>query len=129
MSTTHAKEFGKQISLLRKAQGLSQADLSKISGVPITAIRRCEQLGQIPLDRYLALASVLNASLKIHSAATELVRAEEEGSIPTPFPYQTIEEVIAAAKTKAVDCPQINIHKPRLGGLFQEQLSQVYNRA
>ena len=69
MTAPNSKELGKQIALLRKAQGLSQADLADASGVPITAIRRCEQNGRIPLDRYLTLASVLNTSLVVVPSA------------------------------------------------------------
>jgi hypothetical protein len=46
MTPPNSKEPGKQIALLRKAQGLFHADLAAASGVPITAIRRCEQNGR-----------------------------------------------------------------------------------
>lgn len=121
MSATDPKEFGKQIALLRKAQGLSQADLAKTSGVPITAIRRCEQLGQIPLDRYLVLASILNASLKVHPAATGMVMEVIKNSRPNTLPYKTIDEVFAAARTKTGNCLPTTFRKPRLGGLFDKK--------
>ncbi len=121
MSTTDPKEFGRQIALLRKEQGLSQADLAKTSGVPITAIRRCEQLGQIPLDRYLVLTSVLNASLKIHPAATGMVTQGIKSLRPNTSPYKTIGEVLAAARAKTGNGLPTHIRKPRLGGLFDKK--------
>ena len=65
MLTPTPKDFGKQIALMRKAKCLSQIELAATSGVPVTAIQRCEQKGQIPLDRYLALTTALNATVEI----------------------------------------------------------------
>lgn len=59
------KELARKITLLRKQLGLSQRELAAKSGVPLTAVRRCEQLGQIPLDRYLAITSALGAKVDV----------------------------------------------------------------
>lgn len=112
MAPTNSKDLGKQIALLRKAQGLSQAGLAAVSGIPITAIRRCEQNGRIPLDRYLALASALQASLAVVPPKMTL-----------PPPYKTIEDVIRSAKPRSVKTPLIR--KPRLGGMF-DQMHQTH---
>ena len=109
MPTPDPREFGKQIARLRKARGLSQVDLADASGVPITAIRRCEQNGIIPLDRYLILASALNASLKIVPA---------DGSIPDRLPYKSIQDIIREAAQRPSTQPAAEIRKPRLGGMF-----------
>lgn len=116
MTTPSSKELGKQIALLRKAEGLSQADLADASGVPITAIRRCEQNGRIPLDRYLKLASVLNTSLLIVPSAGSVPKIEKR---PDLIHYKTIEDVIRSAE-KRLSTPSDSheIRKPRLGGLF-----------
>lgn len=58
-------DFGRKITLLRKQQGISQKDLALKSGVPLTAVRRCEQKGQIPLERYLAMTSALGAMVDV----------------------------------------------------------------
>ncbi len=128
MSRPDPKEFGKQISRLRKARGLSQVDLAKVSGVPVTAIRRCEQLGQIPLDRYLVLASVLDASLNIHSAAAAAATYPKGNAIhstrPNLLPFKTIGEVISA-NLQAVGTIESTptVRKPQLGGMFARQSS------
>lgn len=128
MSRPDPKEFGKQISRLRKARGLSQVDLAKVSGLPVTAIRRCEQLGQIPLDRYLVLASVLDASLNIHSVATAVTthttRKAMHSTRPNLLPFKTIGEVIGAniqASSYVESVP--TVRKPQLGGMFARQSS------
>lgn len=121
MNTVDPKEFGKRIAAFRKAQGLSQADLAKVSGIPITAIRRCEQSGRIPLERYLVLVSTLKASLNITPPPAA-----------TPQPYKSIEQVIRSAqskhKTSKTSAPD---RKPRLGGLFSriDQIGQHAHRA
>lgn len=106
MKPADSKKLGKQIALLRKARGLSQADLAEVSGIPITAIRRCEQSGSIPLDRYLVLASTLNATLRI----------VPEKNLATQ-PYRRIEDVIRSAEAPAKKAQEIR--KPRLGGAFE----------
>jgi transcriptional regulator with XRE-family HTH domain len=106
------REFGKQIARLRKARGLSQVDLADASGVPITAIRRCEQNGRIPLDRYLILATALNASLKI------VPSTPTDGSIPDRLPYKSIQDIIREAAQRPATQPASEIRKPRLGGMF-----------
>ncbi len=116
MATPNSKELGKQIALLRKAQGLSQADLADASGVPITAIRRCEQNGRIPLDRYLMLASVLNTSLTVIPSASPVPKIEKR---PNHIPYKSIDDVIRSAeKHLGTQSGSHEIRKPRLGGLF-----------
>lgn len=105
MTTTTPKELGKQIASLRKAHGYSQAKLAEVSGLPVTAIRRCEQSGKIPLDRYLILASVLKASLQII-----------QKNFPAQQPYKTIEDVIRSAQSRPKRTREI--HKPMLGGMF-----------
>jgi len=110
VNTIDSKEFGKRIATFRKAQGLSQADLAKLSGIPITAIRRCEQQGSIPLDRYLVLASVLKANLTITPPPAI-----------SPQPYESIRQVIRSAQLKKKAAPTpIAVRKPRLGGIFGE---------
>jgi transcriptional regulator with XRE-family HTH domain len=107
MSYDDPKKLGEQIASLRKAQGLSQYQLAEVSGLPITAIRRCEQSGKIPLDRYLILASVLKASLQI-----------VQQSIPAQR-YKTIEDVIRSTHERHGKSPQARkFHKPILGGMF-----------
>ena len=105
MTNPDPKELGKQIATLRKAQALSQHRLSQISGIPITAIRRCEQSGKIPLDRYLTLVSALKASLQI-----------VQQSSPTTNPYKTIEDVIRSSSSRPAKKQPIG--KPMLGGMF-----------
>lgn len=105
MANTNPKELGKQLASLRKTQGLSQYKLAEVSGLPITAIRRCEQSGKIPLDRYLILASVLNASL-------EIVHPNNSA----PQPYKTIEDVIRCAQSRPAKTRKFS--KPLLGGMF-----------
>lgn len=118
MTTPNSKELGKQIALLRKAQGLSQADLADASGVPITAIRRCEQNGRIPLERYLKLASFLNTSMVVVPSASSVPKT---GKRPNLIPYKSIEDVIRSAEKRVntpADSKTYEIRKPRLGGLF-----------
>lgn len=107
MITTDPKELGKQIASLRKAHGLSQARLAEVSGLPITAIRRCEQNGKIPLDRYLILASCLKASLQIILE-----------NIPGRQPYDTMEDVIRSSQSRPKQTRQSQ--KPKLGGMFDK---------
>jgi transcriptional regulator with XRE-family HTH domain len=112
MPTPDPREFGKQIARLRKARGLSQVDLADASGVPITAIRRCEQNGRIPLDRYLILAATLNASLKIVQSTPAT------GFVPDSLPYKSIQDVIREAAQRPSTQHTREIRKPRLGGMF-----------
>ncbi len=112
MPTPDPREFGKQIARLRKARGLSQVDLADASGVPITAIRRCEQNGRIPLDRYLILAATLNASLKIVQSTPAT------GFVPDSLPYKSIQDVIREAAQRPSTQAAREIRKPRLGGMF-----------
>ena len=112
MPTPDPREFGKQIARLRKARGLSQVDLADASGVPITAIRRCEQNGRIPLDRYLILAATLNASLKIVQSTPAT------GFVPDSLPYKSIQDVIRETAQRPSTQPSREIRKPRLGGMF-----------
>jgi len=115
MSHPNPKELGKQIATLRKAQGLSQYQLAEISGLPITAIRRCEQSGKIPLERYLILASVLKASIQfVHH------------SNPTPR-YKTIEDVIRSSQSRhRKSLKSRKFHKPMLGGMFAQMATQAH---
>lgn len=118
MNTFDPKKFGKQIAAFRKAHGLSQAELSKVSGIPITAIRRCEQQGSIPLDRYLALASTLKANITITPPPTI-----------APQPYKSIQQVIQSAQSrKRAATTSTEVRKPRLGGIFAGR-SQENQRA
>lgn len=117
------REFGKQIARLRKARGLSQVDLADASGVPITAIRRCEQNGRIPLDRYLILATALNASLKI------VPSTPADGSIPDRLPYKSIHDIILEAAQRPATHPASEIRKPRLGGMFDTMATSNSTRS
>lgn len=112
MLTPDPREFGKQIARLRKARGLSQVDLAEASGVPITAIRRCEQNGRIPLDRYLILAATLNASLKIVQSRPA------DGFVPDSLPYKSIQDIIREAAQRPSTQTASETRKPRLGGMF-----------
>ena len=112
MPTPDPREFGKQIAHLRKARGLSQVDLADASGVPITAIRRCEQNGRIPLDRYLILATALDASLKIVQSTPA------DSSIPDRLPYKSIQDIIREAEQRPATQKASEIRKPQLGGMF-----------
>jgi len=60
--------YGRKITQLRKLRGISQKELAETSGVPLTAIRRCEQRGQIPLHRYLAITHALGTLVEITTA-------------------------------------------------------------
>lgn len=60
---SQALKLGHQIRIWRKADRLTQKNLASLSGVPLTAIRRCEQKGEIPLDRYLKIAATLSGEL------------------------------------------------------------------
>jgi transcriptional regulator with XRE-family HTH domain len=116
MNPPNSKTLGKQIALLRKAQGLSQEQLAEVSGIPITAIRRCEQSGKIPLDRYLTLASVLNANIQVIQHRN-----------PNPR-FKTIEDVIRSnnpshhGKLPKAGKP-LKFKKPMLGGMFDQMTS------
>ncbi|MFT3991205.1 MAG: helix-turn-helix transcriptional regulator [Luteolibacter sp.] len=114
MSPLEAKSFGTQIARLRKSQGLSQENLAKESGVPVTAIRRCEQKGQIPLERYLALVSVLHARVQI-------VPDTPTGKPMTAPTFRSIEEVIQAGK-QTPPRNTTHVRKPRLGGVFESKI-------
>jgi transcriptional regulator with XRE-family HTH domain len=123
MPTPDPREFGKQIARLRKARGMSQVDLADASGVPITAIRRCEQNGRIPLDRYLILATALNASLKIVQSTPT------DGSIPDRLPYKSIHDIIREAAQRPAIQPASEIRKPRLGGMFDTMATSNSTRS
>lgn len=116
MNTVDPKALGRQIARIRKAQGLSQADLAKVSGIPITAIRRCEQSGSIPLERYLVLANTLKASLNITPPPAAI-----------PQRYTSIQQVIRSSDSKA-NAPKAphSVRKPRLGGLFGQMAQQAH---
>lgn len=60
---SRALKLGQQIRIWRKAERLTQKKLAVLSGVPLTAIRRCEQKGEIPLVRYLQIAATLSGEL------------------------------------------------------------------
>lgn len=68
--STGSRDYGRKITLLRKQRGISQKELAAKSGVPLTAVRRCEQKGQIPLQRYLAMTSALGAVVDVSPART-----------------------------------------------------------
>jgi transcriptional regulator with XRE-family HTH domain len=123
MPTPDPREFGKQIARLRKARGLSQVDLAEASGVPITAIRRCEQNGRIPLDRYLILAATLNASLKIVQSTPA------PGFVPDSLPYKSIQDIIREAAQRPSAQPSREIRKPRLGGMFDAMAPSTSTRS
>ena len=57
------KELGKELRAWRKVDGITQQELAAKSGVPLTAIRRCEQKGDIPLKRYMELIACLGGEL------------------------------------------------------------------
>lgn len=67
-----AATLGRQIAALRKAKGLTQAGLAAKAGIKITAVRRCEQKGQIPLRRLAKLLAAMEATLQIHPPANRL---------------------------------------------------------
>ena len=123
MHTPDPREFGKQIARLRKARGLSQMDLADASGVPITAIRRCEQNGRIPLDRYLILATTLDASLKIVPTHPAGVAG------PDHLPYTNIQEIIREAAQRPSTQTASEIRRPRLGGMFDTMAPSHNNRS
>ena len=123
MPTPDSREFWKQIAHLRKARGLSQVDLADASGVPITAIRRCEQNGRIPLERYLILATALDASLKI------VPSTPADGAIPDRLPYQSIHDIIREAAQRPSTQIASDTRKPRLGGMFDTMAPSHSNRS
>lgn len=69
--------YGRKITQLRKLLGISQKELAVTSGVPLTAIRRCEQRGQIPLHRYLAITHALGTLVEITTAPPKKTKLEE----------------------------------------------------
>lgn len=71
------QEYGRKITQLRKLRGISQKELAATSGVPLTAIRRCEQRGQIPLHRYLAITHALGTLVEITTTAPEKTKLEQ----------------------------------------------------
>jgi len=71
------QEYGRKITQLRKLRGISQKELAAISGVPLTAIRRCEQRGQIPLHRYLAITHALGTFVEITTSPPEKTKLEQ----------------------------------------------------
>lgn len=101
-----SKELGKQIAALRKKKGLSQIQLAKLSNIPVIAIRRCEQNGAIPLNRYVALANLLKTRLEVGETPMER--------------YQTIDEIVQSRNTppRTPNPNPTEIRKPRLGGAF-----------
>jgi len=56
---SEANQFGKQVRAWRKEDGITQKELAAKSGMPLTAVRRCEQRGDIPLKRMLKLVNTL----------------------------------------------------------------------
>lgn len=71
------QEYGRKIAQLRKLRGISQKELAVTSGVPLTAIRRCEQRGQIPLHRYLAITHALGTLVEITTTLPEKTKLEK----------------------------------------------------
>jgi len=100
---TDSKELGKQIASLRKKHGLSQIELAKLCGIPVIAVRRCEQNGAIPLHRYVALMKLLKNGTNVMEVTSER--------------YQTINEVIQSRKD-TIHQPTLTARKPKLGGMF-----------
>jgi len=93
------KLLGAQIATWRKSDGLTQKALSQKCGVPLTAIRRCEQKGEIPLSRYIQLASALGATLLA-------VKSEPK--------FRSLEEVLAAQTAR-----NKTSRKPKIGSIFE----------
>lgn len=54
------EEIASKHKKLRKAQGMSQQEMAKRSGVSFGSIKRFETTGQISLESLLMLAHVLN---------------------------------------------------------------------
>ena len=95
--------------------------MAEVSGVPLTAIRRCEQKGEIPLDRYVTLATTLKAVIQIHGPSARQPVILTGCSRPNLLPFKSIEDVIANGKAKAG--PSRQIRKPQLGGMFSNLVS------
>lgn len=102
---TSSKELGKQIATLRKKKGLSQVELAKLCGIPVIAIRRCEQHGAIPLNRYMVLVKLLGAGVEL--VEEPLNRC------------QTIDQVIHN-RNSDTENNTTQIRKPSLGGAFDQ---------
>ena len=62
------EEIRKQVKALRKAEGWTQAELSKRSGVPLATLRKFEQTGQISLKGLLKILMVLGKLGEISQA-------------------------------------------------------------
>ena len=86
LDITTASDVCKHISLklktLRRAQGLTQADLAEKSGVSLGSIKRFERTGQISLVSLSKIAIALN----VESEMMQLFNKKH---------YSSIEEVIA----------------------------------
>ena len=86
LDITTASDVCKHISLklktLRRAQGLTQADLAEKSGVSLGSIKRFERTGQISLISLSKIAIALN----VESEMMQLFNKKH---------YSSIEEVIA----------------------------------
>lgn len=94
-----ATALGRQVAELRKTKGLTQAGLAKKSGIKITAVRRCEQSGQIPLRRFARIVAALGGDLKIQPPANLLP--------------ETWEGILRLEKRQAKVT-----RRPKLGGLW-----------
>lgn len=94
-------ELGNEIAVLRKAKGWTQKELATRADVAITAIRRCEQRGEISLPRLIKLTQALNADI------TLIDRAEPH--------YRSWEDIVQDAPAAS---PMVPARKPRIGSIF-----------
>lgn len=78
-------QVAKRISRIRKRRGITQEQLSEMSGVSFGSVKRFERTGQISL-------------LSLTKLATSLGCAEEIRTLFEAVPYGSIEEVVRERK-------------------------------
>ena len=79
------QQVAKREKTLRKAKGLTQAQLADKAGMSLGSLRRFEQTGRVSFESLVALSFALGCD------------AELDGLFAEP-PYASIEEVIADAR-------------------------------
>lgn len=78
-------QVAKRISRIRKRRGITQEQLSEMSGVSFGSVKRFERTGQISL-------------LSLTKLATALGCADEIRTLFEEVPYDSIEEVVRERK-------------------------------
>lgn len=71
--------MGQRLQRLRNIAGLSQAELARLAGIPVTTLRNWEQDRRQPrLDQAVKLARALNVSVDIIAGAVSEAAPERQ---------------------------------------------------